>query len=74
MSGENNGWSEWSKHVLAELKRLNNNYDELSKEVNIFELNMVRDITALKIKCGLWGGLAGAIPAAIAIAFMIMDK
>ena len=25
----NSGWNEWSKHVLAELKRLNENYESL---------------------------------------------
>lgn len=29
MSSENNGWNEWSKHVLKELERLNNNYESL---------------------------------------------
>jgi DNA repair exonuclease SbcCD ATPase subunit len=31
MSSENNGWEQWSKHVLTELKRLNYNYDSLRK-------------------------------------------
>lgn len=26
---DNDGWNEWSKHVLAELKRLNDNYESL---------------------------------------------
>jgi len=28
-SDNNSGWNEWSKHVLAELKRLNENYESL---------------------------------------------
>jgi len=29
MSGDQNDWNVWSRHVLAELKRLNENYESL---------------------------------------------
>ena len=34
---EQNGWNEWSKHVLKELERLNNNYESIQE--NVREIN-----------------------------------
>jgi hypothetical protein len=34
MSGEANGWAEWSKHVLKELERLNVNYENLNNKID----------------------------------------
>jgi len=40
------GWNEWSKHILKELERLNNNYEGLRTEIS----KVQRDITELKTK------------------------
>lgn len=34
MSEENQGWKEWSNHVLKELERLNSNYENIREEVS----------------------------------------
>ena len=55
-SGEDtNGWNEWSKHVLKELERLNQNYESLNNKIDGIrtdvheEISDVRnDITKLK--------------------------
>ena len=51
-------WSEYEKLVIAELKRLNQSYEGLRE--NIEKLNL--ELTKLKIKAGIWGAIAGAIP------------
>ena len=33
MTENNNGWKEWSKFVLKELERLNDNYEKLSDKL-----------------------------------------
>jgi septation ring formation regulator EzrA len=49
-----NGWNEWSKHVLKELERLNENYEGLRGEIgkiqqNITELKAARsDVDDIK--------------------------
>ena len=58
-----NGWSEWSRHVLSELERLNKCYESLDKKLN----NVAIEIAMLKVKSGIWGLVAGAIPVAIMI-------
>lgn len=61
-----NGWHEWSRHVLSELERLNGNIEKLDVRLRTIEAELV----ALKVKSGIWGGMAGAIVAALAIALM----
>ncbi len=40
-SGENtNGWEEWSKHVLKELERLNDNYESLNNKYSTLEKDL----------------------------------
>jgi len=56
--GGPNGWSEWAKHVLAELERLNSCYEKLDLRIQ----EMHTDIVTLKIKAGIWGLVGGIIP------------
>lgn len=66
---ETNGWFE--KHVVSELARLNSNYEKISEEFakfrheewGIYKDKTTEDIAALKVKAGLWGFIAGFIPA-----------
>ncbi len=60
---DNNGWHEWSKFVLAELKRLNRCYANLDKNMN----KLFTEVAMLTVKSGVWGLLAGCIPVVIAI-------
>lgn len=58
-----NGWSEWSRHVLAELERLDDNIKELTVAVN----SLVTEVAMLKVKAGIWGAIGGAIPVAVGL-------
>ena len=58
-----NGWTEWGKHVLLELERLNTCYEKLIREQG----KTREEIASLKVKAGVWGLVAGCIPVAIAI-------
>ena len=48
---QQNGWHEWSRHVLAELERLNVNCERMQKGMESLRL----DVAMLKVKSGLWG-------------------
>ena len=54
-----NSWKEWSKHVILELKRLNERYEALDSKVT----TIMTEIAALKVKAGIWGLMGGLIPA-----------
>lgn len=55
---DNNGWEQWSKHILIELKRLNTNDENLEEKIN----KVLIEIAMLKVKSGIWGLMGGAIP------------
>lgn len=54
----NNGWSEWGKYVLKELERLNDYYEEQQKIIQQIQV----EVAMLKVKSGIWGGIAGLVP------------
>ena len=72
------GWNEWSRFVLKELERSNENDEGVKKEIQSLrdeiavlrgEIAILRtDLAMLNVKSGLWGFAAGAVPVAIALA------
>ena len=56
-----NGWNEWSKHVLLELQRLDKNIESMGSKVD----KISTDILTLKIKASFWGACAASIVAII---------
>jgi hypothetical protein len=62
---DENGWNEWSKHVLKELERLNGCYLALDKKTT----DLLIEITQLKVKSGLWGFCGSAM--AILLAYFL---
>jgi hypothetical protein len=55
--GATNGWNEWSRFVLKELERLDDDIKCLSRKMD----TMHDDIISLKTKVALIGTVAGAI-------------
>ena len=60
---EANGWNEWSKHVLAELKRQNNNVEKLFSLTSQCKV----EIAKLQVKASVWGGIGGVLAAIVAM-------
>ena len=68
LSDEMNGWSTWGKHVLKELES-----NETDHKAIMDELNKIRvEIATLKVKSGVWGAVAGLIPAALFLLFLLL--
>ena len=63
---KDNGWDEHRKLVLAELKRHGEECEKIIDRLNEFQVA----IAVLKVKAGIWGAVAGAIPCVIALIFM----
>ena len=66
----NNGWSEWGKHVLKELERLNDCYESQTKLIQSIQI----EIAMLKVKSSVWGGIAGLIPALGLLIYYIIKQ
>ena len=62
-----NGWDEWGKHVLEEQKRQGEALEKITSGLEAFKIEIVKEIAKLKIKSGIWGALAGALPVTIAL-------
>lgn len=65
-----NGWNEWSRHVLAELERLNGGYESINDQLRKIHI----EIAMLKVKSGMWGALGGCVPVLIMALVYIMTK
>jgi hypothetical protein len=67
-----NDWSEWQKLVIEKFKTL----DEVKEDVKTIMVNDLphirEEIATLKVKAGIWGAIAGALPALIISAIGIL--
>jgi len=67
--GDNDTWAEWSKYVLMELKRCNQQIGDLETKIdklNNEQLSQLKiEIAMLKVKASVWGLMGGAIPVII---------
>ena len=61
-------WNEWRELVLSELAELKKGQDRLEEGQTLTRI----DVAQLKVKAGLWGGLAGLVPGAIAVAVLLL--
>jgi len=73
-----NGWNEWSRHVLAELVRLDQCYKEIREDSEKRDKERVKEVVCLKtemaalqVKAGLWGAVGAAIPI---IGYLLLNK
>jgi division protein CdvB (Snf7/Vps24/ESCRT-III family) len=66
---DGDGWDQYAKHVLAELQRLSSSSEAHAEALNDTKMEFVKEMQAvrveiamLKMKAGVWGLVAGAIP------------
>ena len=67
---DGDGWEEWRKYILLELKRLNTAYESLQNNVN----KISQEIAALKVKSGVWGLIGGLIPVIIMLVIYLLTR
>lgn len=63
------GWSAYEKLVLDKLDTLDERMTSLEDGVVLVRI----DVAKLKVKAGLWGGIAGLIPAVIGVAMIFIS-
>lgn len=68
------GWSEYGKHVLAELERLNENISKLTDAYNQESKKIWTEIATLKTKAGLWGLMGGVLAVIPTIVIILLEK
>ena len=65
-----NGWDEYQRLVLEKLKQNDASHNEIAKTLTDIKV----DIGQLKVKSGVWGGIAGFITAAIALIIALVKS
>lgn len=69
-TGATHDWSEYQRLVLFELQRLSESAESHTTKLS----KIATDIALLKLKSGIWGFAAGAIPAACVAIWRVMSK
>lgn len=79
--GEFDSWGEWSRHVLAEIARLNDGQghlnDKLDKHKEAFSKEckeIAIEISTLKVKATIWGAVGASVPLLLFVAIQIITK
>ena len=67
---DGNSWYAWSKHVLLQLESDTKCLHEIKKQL----MSIEKEITALKVKSGIWGAIGGAIPVCVLIIMWLVRK
>lgn len=61
-------WNEWRELVLSELHDLKEGQTRLENGQVLLRI----DVAKLKVKAGLWGGLAGLVPGLVGVGVLLM--
>lgn len=64
------GWSAYEKLVLDKLDSLDSRMTALENQQVLTRI----DVAMLKVKSGMWGALAGAVPAIAAVMFVLLNN
>ena len=60
---ETNGWPQYQKLVMDKLSEHDDKFNSIEDKLMRIQV----DIATLKVKAGVWGGVAGLIPVVVAI-------
>jgi len=60
---QENGWSQYQKLVMDKLGEHDDKFTSIEDKLMRIQV----DIATLKVKAGVWGGVAGLIPVVVAI-------
>ncbi len=65
---DDNGWSAYEKLVMSELRRLREKQDAISLNLT----GLCADVSALKVKAGVWGVLGGMFTGGLALVWIFV--
>ena len=67
---ENNGWGQYQKLVMDKLGEHDDKFGSIDSKLTQIQV----DIATLKVKAGVWGGIAGLIPVVVAIVMFYVTQ
>lgn len=64
------GWEGYERLVMSKLNELGGDIQRVEDKVE----TLLIDVAMLKVKAGVWGAVAGLIPASVAVVFMLTGQ
>ena len=66
----NDGWSKYEKMVIDKLDDHGNKFSEIENKLTQIQV----DIATLKVKAGIWGGVAGLVPVVLGLVLFFVTQ
>ena len=70
LMADNNGWSKYEKMVIDKLDDHGTKFNEIENKLTQIQV----DIATLKVKAGIWGGIAGLVPVVLGLVLFFATK
>ena len=67
---EDNGWSKYEKMVIDKLDHHDTRFGLIESKLTQIQ----EDIATLKVKAGVWGGIAGLVPVVLGIILFFVTQ
>ena len=67
---DDNSWSKYEKMVLEKLDNHNTKFGLIENKLTQIQV----DIATLKVKAGVWGGIAGLVPVVLGLVLFYVTK
>tara|TARA_R110002060_G_scaffold24732_3_gene33652 strand:+ start:30 stop:260 length:231 start_codon:yes stop_codon:yes gene_type:complete len=70
LMADDNSWSKYEKMVLEKLDDHNTKFGLIESKLTQIQV----DIATLKVKAGVWGGIAGLVPVVLGLVLFYVTK
>jgi hypothetical protein len=70
LMAEESGWSQYEKMVIEKLDSHDGKFSVIDTKVTQIQI----DIATLKVKAGVWGGIAGLVPVVLGLVLFYVTK
>ena len=69
-SVDDNGWAQYQKLVMEKLEKHDGKFSNIDSKLTQIQI----DIATLKVKAGVWGGIAGLVPVVLGLVLFYVTK
>ena len=67
---DENGWAKYQKLVMEKLDDHDDKFSNIDNKLTQIQV----DIATLKVKAGVWGGIAGLVPVVLGLVLFYVSK
>ena len=67
---DNNSWGQYQKLVMEKLEMHDGKFSNIDSKLTQIQV----DIATLKVKAGVWGGIAGLVPVVLGLVLFYASK